>query len=121
MPNLLDHTLKETHNPESGRFDALRIASELALKPGEIARILGRTASGIQKNPDSPGFQTELGRIVRIIRDLRELLDSIENVRIWLHAPHPELGDHPPLDFLFEGRIEVLETLISMMKSGQPG
>jgi uncharacterized protein (DUF2384 family) len=121
MPDLLDHILKEAHNPESGRFDALRIAGELALKPKDIARILHRDTSGIQKNPDSPGFQMELGRIVRIVRDLLQLLHSIENVRIWLHAPHPELGDRPPLDFLFEGRIEVLETLISMMKSGQPG
>jgi uncharacterized protein (DUF2384 family) len=121
MTGLLDHTLRATHNPESGRFDALRVAGELALKPNEIARILHRTPSGIQKNPDSPGFQAELGRIVRIVRDLLRLLDSIENVRIWLHAPHPELGDRPPLDFLFEGRVEVLETLVSMMKAGQPG
>jgi hypothetical protein len=121
MSNLLDHTIKETHNPKSGRFDALRVAGELSLDANDMARILHRSPSGIRKNPDSPGLQTELARIVRIIRDLLQLLESIENVRIWLHAPHPELSDRAPLAFLLEGRPDVLETLVSVMQSGQPG
>lgn len=122
MPTLLDHTIKETHNPESGRFDALRLARELALDANDMARILHRSPSGIRKNPDSPTLQTKLSRLVRLVRDLNPLLDdSLGNVRIWLHAPHPELGDQAPLDLLRDGRLQAVETLVSMMKAGQPG
>ena len=119
---LLDHTIKETHNPESGRFDALRFARELALDANDMARILHRSPSGIRKNPDAPAIQTELARLVRLVRDLSPLLDdSLANVRIWLHAPHPELGDRAPLALLREGRIAPVEALVAVAIAGQPG
>ena len=42
-------------------------------------------------------------------------------VRIWLKAPHPDLEGRTPLSYLQEGRAEVVETLIYMLETGQPG
>jgi uncharacterized protein (DUF2384 family) len=89
---------------------------------GRLSPAKRSLASGIRKNPDSPALQTELARLVRLVRDLSPLLDdSLSNVRIWLHSPHPELGDRAPLDLVLHGQLEAVETLVSMMKAGHPG
>ena len=122
MATLLDHTIIEAHNPASGRFDALRFAREFGFNANDMARMLHRTASGIRKNPDAVSLQVDLSRLVRLVRDLSPFLDdSLANVRIWLHAPHPELGDRTPLEFLRDGRLATVETLVAMIVAGQPG
>jgi len=46
---------------------------------------------------------------------------SIEYVRIWLRAPHPDLGGRTPLSYLLAGKPEAVEALIAAAESGQPG
>lgn len=122
MNRLLAHTVLATHDPATGRFDALRLAKTLHLSTKEMADILHRTPRGLLKNPDSQQLQTEIARLVRIIMQLRELLDgSMEYVRIWLRTPHPDLGGRTPLSYLIEGKPEVVEALIYAYESGQPG
>jgi len=85
----LRHTLVEGHNPQSGRFDAVRLARALGLSVPEMARVLGYTPRGLRANPDSKNLQAKLGELVGlVIRLLEELDGSLEHVRIWLHASH---------------------------------
>ena len=122
MPRLLSHTILEAHDPASGRYDALRLADILALSTEEMARVLRRTPRGLRKNPDSPRLQAELAEVVALTSRLRELLDgSIEYVRIWLRAPHPDLGGRTPLSYLVEGKPEALQALVRAIETGQPG
>jgi hypothetical protein len=80
---LLEHTVLAAHDPATGRFDPLRLAKALNLTTKEMADILHRTPRGLLKNPDSQQLQSEMARLVRIIMQLRELLDgSMEYVRI---------------------------------------
>jgi len=119
---LLEHTILAAHDPASGRFDALRLAKALNLTTKEIADILHRTPRGLLKNPDSQQLQSQMARLVRMITQLRELLDgSMEYVRIWLRAPHPDLEGRTPLSYLIEGKPEVVEALIYAYEVGQPG
>lgn len=121
MTTLLSHTILSAHDPASGRYDALRLADALALSTDEMARILGRTPRGLRKNPDSPRLQEDMAELVLLTSRLRELLDgSIEYVRIWLRAPHPDLGGRTPLSYLVEGNPEVVESLIQAFETGQP-
>jgi hypothetical protein len=121
VATLLAHTILDAHDPATGRYDALRLAGALALSTEEMARVLGRTSRGLRKNPDSPRLQRELAELVALVNRLRELLDgSIEYVRIWLRAPHPDLGGRPPLSYLLEGKPEVIEALVRAIETGQP-
>ncbi len=122
MNRLLEHTVLAAHDPATGRFDASRLAKALNLTTKEMADILHRTPRGLLKNPDSQQLQSEMARIVRMIVQLRELLDgSMEYVRIWLRSPHPDLGERTPLSYLIEGKPEVVEALIYAYEVGQPG
>ena len=122
MNRLLEHTVLAAHDPATGRFDALRLAKALNLTTKEMADILHRTPRGLLKNPDSQQLQIEMARLVRMIVQLRELLDgSMEYVKIWLRSPHPDLGGRTPLSYLIEGKPEVVEALIYAYEVGQPG
>jgi hypothetical protein len=122
VTTLLSHTILSAHDPASGRYDALRLAEALALSTDEMARILGRTPRGLRKNPDSLRLQEDMAELVLLTSRLRELLDgSIEYARIWLRAPHPDLGGRTPLSYLVEGNPEVVESLIAAFETGQPG
>jgi hypothetical protein len=116
----LNHTLVSSHNPQTGRFDAIRLANTLGLSVAEIATIVGYTPRGIRANPDSKNLQNKLGELVSLVLRLLEELDGrIDNVRIWLHAPHPALGISP-YKSMHNGDFQTLETLISAMEEGTP-
>jgi hypothetical protein len=119
---LLSHTILAAHDPASGRYDALRLAGSLGLSTEEMARAVGRTPRGLRKTPDSPRLQEALAELVALVGRLRELLDgSIEYVRVWLRAPHPDLGGRTPLSYLVEGKPEVVTALVEAIEAGQPG
>lgn len=121
MARALRHTLVEGHNPESGRFDAVRLAKALGLSVPEMAAVLGYTPRGLRANPDSKNLQAKLGELVSLVMRLMEELDgSMENVRIWLHAPHPNLGGVLPYQAMKQGNLEAVETLIAAMEEGTP-
>lgn len=122
MNQLLEHTILAAHDPATGRIDALRLAKALNLITREMPDILQRTSRGLLKNPDSQQLQSEMARLVRIITQLREILDgSMEYVKIWLRAPHPDFGGRTPLSYLVESKPEVIEALIHAYEVGQPG
>ena len=122
MSTLLSHTILSAHDPASGRYDALRLADTLALSTEEMAQAIGRTPRGLRKNPNSLRLQGELAELVALTGRLRELLDgSIEYVRIWLRAPHPDLAGRTPVSYLVEGKPEVVEALVAAIEAGQPG
>ena len=79
------------------------------------------TPRGLGKNPASPHLQPQLERLVKLVTTLRELLDGdMSLVRVWLKAPHPALGNAKPLDYLAEGRLDLVESLVYAIETGQP-
>lgn len=117
---LLNHTLLSVHDPETGRYDAKRLADVLAITQKEMASIVGYSARGLGKNPASPKLQDDLARLVQLINKLRELLDGdMSLVRIWLKAPHPSLANAQPITYLEEGHLELIEGLVHAIEVGQ--
>jgi hypothetical protein len=53
-------------NPQSGRLDASRIASEIQLPVSTIAEAIGKKAPSVRKHPDASSLQPELRRVYRI-------------------------------------------------------
>jgi uncharacterized protein (DUF2384 family) len=118
---LLDHTLLSVHDPETGRYDAKRLAEVLVITQKEMAKIVGYSPRGLSKNPTSPRLQSDLERLVRLVTRLRELLDGdMGLVRIWLKTPHPALGGNKPLAYLEDGRLDLVEGLVQAIETGQP-
>lgn len=48
-----DHTLLSAHDPDTGRYDAKRLAETMALSQKGMAAIVGYTPRGPGKNPTS--------------------------------------------------------------------
>ena len=118
----LKHLVPEAHEQTTGRLDAQRLAAQLALSTAEMARIVGYTPRGLTKNPASARLQPRLVQIMALVQQLRDLLDGdINHVRIWLKAPHPDLGGRTPLSYLEQGRLDVVTGLIHALETGQPG
>ena len=119
--DLLEHTLLSAHNPDSGRYDALRLAELLAITPKQMAAIVGYTSAGIRKNPDSERLQGRLEQLTNVVTRLKDQLDgNLSYVKIWLKAPHPALENQSPLAVMEQGHVDAVETLVYMMQTGQP-
>ena len=64
-------------------------------------------------NPDSETLSALL------IRLKAQLGGNLSYVKIWLKAPHPALENQSPLAVLEQGHIGAVETLVTMMETGQ--
>ena len=116
---LEQRTIPDTHNPVSGRYDARRVAVRLGISTAAVARIIGRNDSAVRKNPDSPTYQRELGRLVRLLMRLDKALGSAENTRIWLNATSEDLGDATPMTYLLDGHLPTVEALVDAALTGE--
>lgn len=71
---------------------------------------------------------TELNLPEHLLKRLQNLLERIgdefggsqECVNTWLNSPNPALGGNPPLLYLQQGNLELIEKLVEMIESGQP-
>jgi uncharacterized protein (DUF2384 family) len=111
----------ELFNPQSGRLDAARIASELKMPVTTIAVAIGRKAPGVRKHPDSSSLQSELRRIYRIWVSLVELFAGNKAAaRQFLNAPNRALDRRAPIEFIETGDLNPLEMYIDSMTARQP-
>jgi hypothetical protein len=62
------------------------------------------------------------GRLQNLLERLSDLLDhSKKFVRLWLTSPHPDFGGKPPIFYLQQDKIEVVENLVEAIETGQIG
>jgi hypothetical protein len=107
----------ELRDEASGRFDAKRIAEHLGVSVNRLAQATGVSQQALSKRPTSPGAQKGLASIARAITVLGELLEADE-ARMWLHTPHPRLGDASPVEVLLRGEGD---TVARMLESAVEG
>jgi hypothetical protein len=111
----------ELFNPQSGRLDAARIASELNVPVTTIAVAIGRKAPGVRKHPDSSSLQSELRRIYRIWVSLVELFAGNKAAaRQFLNAPNRALDRRAPIEFIETGDLNPLEMYIDSTTARHP-
>ncbi|HRN17943.1 MAG: antitoxin Xre/MbcA/ParS toxin-binding domain-containing protein [Trueperaceae bacterium] len=121
MANILSHTTPEVFNLESGRVDARRFAEYLHIGTVEISSILGVNDRTLRKTPDSRTIQEPLKKLLRVVDGLNRLTGHDDSqVRIWLNAPHPDLGGISPLDLMQTGKIQGIVDLVEDMLTGAP-
>ena len=113
--------LSGVYNPDSGRYNAMRLAELLAITPKQMGAIVGYTSAGIRKNPDSEKLQGKLEQLTTLVTRLKgQLGGNLSYVKIWLKAPHPALENQSPLSIMEAGHLDAVEALVYMMETGQP-
>ena len=75
----------------------------------------------MRKNPDSEKLQGKLEQLTSLVTRLKgQLGGNLSYVKIWLKAPHPALENRSPLAVMEQGHLDAVETLVTMMETGQP-
>jgi CheY-like chemotaxis protein len=118
--SVASHVLPELHEPESGRLDAGRITTLLAVPLAAFAPLSRITVAGLHKSPASAALQARLIPIARTITILSDLFGSKENVRTWMNSPHPDLGNETPIHLILEGKAQIVADLLEAALAGQP-
>jgi len=111
--------LEELHEPKSGRYDARRLAEFMGVSMLELARAVGANPDALRRRPTSQTYQAKLGRIAVLLRRVLPGLKDPRRIRTWLRAASPDLDDASPLQFLLDGRLDVLEDWIRAARTGQ--
>lgn len=118
--SFIAHVIHEAQEPNTGRFDGLKLATALGLTVPEMARYLMVSDSALRKTPNSNNYQKKFMQLSVIAQRLKALLDnSLEYTRIWLRAPHPDLDYLAPMDCILEGDIASVTDLLEMFERGQ--
>ena len=103
-------------NPQSGRLDAYRIASDIQLPVSTIAVAIGKKAPSVRKHPDASSLQPELRRLYRVWVAIVELYaGNKKSARIFLNAPNKHLENQAPVEFIEKGDLKPLERLAEAM------
>ena len=107
-------------NPQSGRLDASRIASEIQLPVSTIAEAIGKKAPSVRKHPDASSLQPELRRVYRIWVAIVDLYaGNKKNARIFLNAPNKHLQNQAPVEFIENGDLKPLEAFVEAISERQ--
>ena len=113
MSSLLDHVFVDAHDPETGKVTVAGLGRVFALSTAEVAGIAGVTPRAIRQNSGSARIQARLTRFVDVMGRVKRLLDGdLAMTRIWLRAPHPELGMRSPVALLVHGEFDPVERLV---------
>lgn len=113
-------TLRQVHDPVTGRIDALLFADFLDVKVKEMAHLLAVSTTGLRKNPTSDKLRPTLNKLYILINNLQNIFDcSISDVKAWLNAPNPYLDDKTPINCIFyTDNLKEVETLVEAMEDG---
>ena len=95
----------------SGRLDATRIAKQLGVPIARLATMVGVSRQALSQTPDSPGIQSALEPVGRVLHLLDDALSPDDTAK-WLRAPHRDLDASAPLDLVMSGRADVVVRLL---------
>jgi hypothetical protein len=108
-PNI---TLPELHDQETGRVDAQKIASFMAIGLKPLCTALRLNYKAVHRNPSAVRIQKSLQPLTRILELLNQFLGSAQAVRIWINAPNPNLDGSTALETILEGTARAVLTLL---------
>lgn len=113
------HVAAELFDAKNSRLDAKLVAQALDLPFAQIARVLDVSPSQIQRDPSGRSLQEDLGKIAFCYSTLKRVLGTPEQARIWLNAPHPDLGARSPISVMKERKTDMVVILLRNALAGQ--
>jgi putative toxin-antitoxin system antitoxin component (TIGR02293 family) len=80
------------------------LADRLGADPGEILSLIGMSPRTAARRKDQgflkPDEADRLLRVARVLEEATRVFGSEDKAARWLKAPHPSLGDVPPVSLL---------------------
>lgn len=119
-PYRLPKMIVDELRADSGRLDAKLIAEMFGLSIPVLASIIKAGEQALYKTPDSMAVQGKLIDFERIAWGLLKLTGSVKGLRIWLNAPNPELDKELPIDYIKDGHVEDIATMVEDALLGHP-
>jgi hypothetical protein len=101
-----------------GFVDFQKLKNRLGIKAVKLARAAGKTQRALQKNPYSDNIQDKLKKIVYILVLLREMLDTEEEIAIWLRAPNPDYDGLTPIEVITVGKMDSIIRYLEDIQKG---
>jgi hypothetical protein len=112
--------LSELHDPDTGRLDAMKVATYLKIPLKQLSGALGKNYSTVHKTPSAPTLQPALQSIKRSLEILEKVFEDRSVVLAWLNNPHPDLGRRTPMGVILAGRSRVVEDMLEGALMGIP-
>jgi hypothetical protein len=113
------HVATELFDPKTSRLDAKLVAQALDLPFAQIARALDVSPAQIQRDPSGWSLQESLGKIAFCYSTLKRVLGTREQARVWLNAPHPDLGARSPISLIKDRKTDIIVSLLQNALAGQ--
>ncbi len=113
---------EDLRDPESGRWDAKRIAEALGVKLTELTEALAVNYSTVARTPDSEALQEKLAPFANVVAMARQVYAQDDTrMRKWLRQPQPALGDVTPVKALMRpGAATAVEQWVAGAWLGEP-
>ncbi len=93
---------------QNGRVNVRDLAQEIDVPLEVLAAALGKSTRWLNADPEAASIQPNAVRIVGMVNDLAEHLGEKRYALFWLKTPQPEFGNATPIDYLREGRLELV-------------
>lgn len=116
----LPHMVVEQLRGDSGRLDAKKVAQMFGLSIPVLACIIDAGEPALYKTPDARSIQRKLVEFERICWGLIKLTGSPKGLRIWLNTANPELDNEMPIDYIKEGHVEDIASMVEDALLGHP-
>jgi Protein of unknown function (DUF2384) len=100
--------------------NALDLADKMGVGLETIARAIGADPEAISKNPRDPSKEQELRVVSGLWQDLIVLVGDEKDARLFLTQRRSELKGKRPVDFLDQGKPQVVLNLIGAMREMIP-
>ncbi len=102
----------------NGFVDYQKLRKNLHVKVKSLAAALGKTPRAIEKNPRSDNIQKGLRKIVYIMALLKEMLESENDINIWMKAPNPDFGGLSPWEVIQDKDMDAVIDYLADIKKG---
>lgn len=102
----------------NGFINYHNVQKYLNIRVKNIAHALGKTPRALEINPQSEGIQKGLKRVVYIFQLLKGMLETEQEVLVWLRAPNPDFEGLSPLDIIIDGKMDTIIDYLEEIKRG---
>lgn len=113
---------EDLRDPDSGRWDAKRIAEVLGISLRDLTDAISVNYSTVARTPDSDGLQERLAPFANVTAMVRQVHAQDDGrVRKWLRQPQPALQNDAPLTVLLRpGAAAAVEQWVTGAWLGEP-
>ncbi|MGQ0648976.1 MAG: antitoxin Xre/MbcA/ParS toxin-binding domain-containing protein [Gemmatimonadaceae bacterium] len=113
----------DLRDPDTGRWDAKRIADALGVRLTELTDAIAANYSTVARTPASDALQARLSPFANVIAMVRQVYTEDDaRMKMWLRQSQSALRDRTPLDALLtRGKAPAVQQWVASAWLGEPG